>query len=435
MNRVRDLHSSLKSEILAKANISNVELILVRLAWAKDDVAFSLHVAPRSFSTSGIQLPDLLNYIGFSRQPCQFFHSECFVKQVNADFDIGLFGEAIGNAYRELVTAESRLESCGFRLIQPEGWGFFFGKQQRDRRRDEYFGDGHTSAFSERMNAIEDDVFQFRLTWISNSDQEKGWTIHYRPKHLPLSVELQGVFSFLGIKSFNSCPEFDFEPCYWRHIEYIQRGDSPFDSNADMAHRMFEAHQQYFSPGIKALLASNSTMERVGMGFLRPLSKPEIRLEQEISRRLSVQSDSRLSAGHEDLNFDVAISFAGTERKYAEELATRLRSAGFKVFYDMFFPEDLWGKNLVEFFHEIYSKRSRYCVIFVSAEYLRREWTVHERRSAQERMLAERGQEYILPIKIEDVELPGVPGTIGHLPIQLGIDEIANILIKKLKKM
>jgi hypothetical protein len=44
--------------------------------------------------------------------------------------------------------------------------------------------------------------------------------------------------------------------------------------------------------------------------------------------------------------FDVAIAFAGTERTLAQELAESVRSAGFAVFYDDFYPEELWGKNL-----------------------------------------------------------------------------------------
>ena len=49
-------------------------------------------------------------------------------------------------------------------------------------------------------------------------------------------------------------------------------------------------------------------------------------------------------------------------------------------------------------------------------------------------MLKEKGNEYILPIKVEDVELPGIPTTIGYLPIEMGIDTIAEVLLKKLQK-
>lgn len=39
------------------------------------------------------------------------------------------------------------------------------------------------------------------------------------------------------------------------------------------------------------------------------------------------------------------------------------------VFYDDFYSEMLWGKNLVVFFDDIYRKGSRFCVMFISNEY------------------------------------------------------------------
>jgi hypothetical protein len=91
-----------------------------------------------------------------------------------------------------------------------------------------------------------------------------------------------------------------------------------------------------------------------------------------------------------------------------------------------------WGKDLVAFFDEIFRKRSRYCVVFVSEEYRDRKWTSHELRSAQARALEEKGQEYILPIKVDDIELDGLQPTIGYVPIARGIEMIADLLIKKL---
>ena len=429
----RDLHKSLKSEILAKANASGSELALVKLAWGKDEVAFSLHVAPTTWSTSGLQIPDLLSYLGFSRQPCLFLRNECFVREVDGNVDLDAFGAALATAYQELIQSQRFLERCGFRLAQPEGWGYFFGKRSGERRTRGYSGDGHTSAAPpERLKTAEDDAFRFILSWIKNSEHDKGWTIHYQPKHTPLSVDLRSVFNFLGIDEFRQCPEFGFEPCNWRHIQFEERDDDIFNRSADTAHSYFDAHQQNFSPGIKALLAAQATMERLGMSLLPSFARPEMRRAQEIAGRVLTNKREARSSRQENPNFDVAISFAGTERSYAEELANKIKAAGFEVFYDKFFPEDLWGKNLVEFFYDIYSRRSRYCVILVSSEYLGREWTVHERRSAQERMLKEKGNEYILPIKIEDVELPGIPATMGYLPIEMGIDKIAEALLKKL---
>jgi hypothetical protein len=133
------------------------------------------------------------------------------------------------------------------------------------------------------------------------------------------------------------------------------------------------------------------------------------------------------------LHFDVAISFAGPQRDSAEALASIVRDAGFSVFYDEFHPEALWGKNLVDVFDAIYRKRARFCVMFVSKEYKERIWTNHERQSAQARALKEKGNEYILPIRVDDTELDGMPETIGYRPLSEGVEKIAELLIKKLR--
>jgi len=74
-------------------------------------------------------------------------------------------------------------------------------------------------------------------------------------------------------------------------------------------------------------------------------------------------------------------------------------------------------------------------VPFISQEYIDRMWTTWERRSATTRLLEERGKEYILPIRVENVEVPGIPSTIGYLSLSnYSIEQIAEILIKKLQR-
>jgi hypothetical protein len=73
--------------------------------------------------------------------------------------------------------------------------------------------------------------------------------------------------------------------------------------------------------------------------------------------------------------------------------------------------------------------------MFFSAEYLKRMWTIHERRSAVARMIEERGNDYLLPIKMEHVDVPGIAPTIGYLSLdEDSIPEIASALIEKLQK-
>src|SRR5262249_44725376 len=75
--------------------------------------------------------------------------------------------------------------------------------------------------------------------------------------------------------------------------------------------------------------------------------------------------------------YDIALSFAGEDRAYVEEVAAGLKSAGVSVFYDGFEKANLWGKNLIDHLADIYSN-SRYVVMFISKAYVEKAWTTHE---------------------------------------------------------
>jgi hypothetical protein len=431
-----DPHKSLKSEIIDKIKSRNANYILAKLHWTKSEIGFSLHVLPSSFTQSGYQITDFLIHLGFDRGFCSFAeHQECYVSCVDQLFDLNNFINLFEDSYINLQEAQKYLEKCGFFFDRPEGWGYYFGRSSGSesfQNKLGMHGDGHFAAKSEKLKNSEDDIFWYVLSWINSNEEDKGWVIHYRPKRPPLSSEIKGVFNFLKINKFEQCPYFDFEPCGWRSIRYVQRGANYFDGNADIAHNWFDSHAYNFSNGIRKLLFVNAEIEKAGMRFL-PFRSAPIRLEEDFNKHVSKPQIKSEVEKNDPNFFDVAISFAGRDRKYAEELATKVRDAGFSVFYDDFYPENLWGKDLVVTFDEIYRKRSRFCVIFISKEYNDQEWTIHERRSAQARALQEKGKEYILPIKVEDVELEGMPPTIGYLSLNKGIDQIANLLIKKLK--
>jgi hypothetical protein len=65
----------------------------------------------------------------------------------------------------------------------------------------------------------------------------------------------------------------------------------------------------------------------------------------------------------------------------------------------------------------VYRKLARYCVLFASADYARKVWTNHERRSAQARALRERS-EYVLPARFDDTEIPGLSSTVGYIDLR-----------------
>jgi hypothetical protein len=437
----RDPHSALKTEVISKTNAGHLEIVLAKLQWGKDDKGYGLHVNPSSYSTAGLQTTDFLGYLGFQRHDrCNFTSFQrCYCKWVTEDFNVQEFATAFHAGYGHISQAQESLEACGFQLRQPEGWGFFNGRPsgRSSYGSEQVSGDGHTSMGVRPMKATEDDRFQFRFTFI-DTGRDKAFVTHYRPKHLPASSEVMGTLKYLGLQEFQSCPEFDFEPCFFATRRFVQDENRHFNGNVEHAHRCFDALATRFSPGIQSLLAANAAVENVGMPFL-PFVRPAERMRADIATKvlrpakpMAPKSTGKSVTAPIPDNFDVAISFAGAERTHAQKLAEQLRDAGYAVFYDDFYPEQLWGKNLTVFFDEIFRKKARFCVMFVSKEYRDRKWTIHEARSAQARALEEKGNEYILPIRIDDIELEGLLPTIGYVPIGTGIEKIGEMLIKKL---
>ena len=130
--------------------------------------------------------------------------------------------------------------------------------------------------------------------------------------------------------------------------------------------------------------------------------------------------------------FDVALSFAGEDRHYARELENLLNKGGYSVFYDKNEQAMLWGKNLYDYLSSVYKDKARYCIMFLSKHYAQKWWTNHERQSAQARAFEE-NQEYILPVRIDDTEIPGILKTIGFLDLRsMTIEQIYQVLVEKL---
>ena len=130
--------------------------------------------------------------------------------------------------------------------------------------------------------------------------------------------------------------------------------------------------------------------------------------------------------------YDVALSFAGEDRHHAKQLAELLKAGGYSVFYDDFERAQLWGKDLYVDLSSVYRDLARYCVVVMSKHYAQKPWTNHERRSAQARAFEE-DREYILPVRLDDTEIPGILLTAGYLDLRsMTIEEIYQALVKKL---
>ena len=130
--------------------------------------------------------------------------------------------------------------------------------------------------------------------------------------------------------------------------------------------------------------------------------------------------------------YDVVLSFAGENRAYVEEVATHLIGLGIKVFYDVYEQAALWGKDLYAHLDEVYQRKGRYCVMFISRAYRDKVWPNHERQSAQSRAFEE-SEEYILPARFDDTEIPGIRRTIGYVDLRRKTPkQLADLILEKL---
>jgi hypothetical protein len=130
--------------------------------------------------------------------------------------------------------------------------------------------------------------------------------------------------------------------------------------------------------------------------------------------------------------YDVAISFAGEDRDYANQIAELLRLQGVRVFYDNYEQATLWGKDLYAHLAHVYREQARYCVMLLSQYYATKLWTNHERQSAQARAFRQ-NEEYILPVRLDDTEIPGIHPTIGYLDLRsMSVQQLVDHLLTKL---
>jgi len=117
-----------------------------------------------------------------------------------------------------------------------------------------------------------------------------------------------------------------------------------------------------------------------------------------------------------NVEFEIALSFAGEDRVYVDQVANLLRDSGVKVFYDLFEEANLWGKNLYDYLSEIYKDKALYTIMFISTHYAHKLWPTHERQAMQARAFQEH-QECILPARFDDTPIPGVLPTVAYISL------------------
>ncbi|MCF7755846.1 TIR domain-containing protein [Paenibacillus xylanexedens] len=132
-------------------------------------------------------------------------------------------------------------------------------------------------------------------------------------------------------------------------------------------------------------------------------------------------------------HYDMVISFAGEDREHAKYFADELTKKHYRIFYDEYSKSDLWGKDLYTHLNDIYTYKGRFCLMLISEQYAKKQWTNHERRAAQARAFRN-SSEYILPLKLDDTIIPGVLETTGYIDFRNTTkEEVLELICEKLE--
>jgi hypothetical protein len=130
--------------------------------------------------------------------------------------------------------------------------------------------------------------------------------------------------------------------------------------------------------------------------------------------------------------YDIALSFAGEDKAIAEEFTNLLRAKNVKVLCDESQTAELGGSDFVTHIAELYRTKARYCVLFISGHYPLKKWTAAERTSAREHALRD-ADECILPIRLDDSDVPGIAETTGYRDLRHhSLESIVHLIEEKL---
>jgi hypothetical protein len=133
-----------------------------------------------------------------------------------------------------------------------------------------------------------------------------------------------------------------------------------------------------------------------------------------------------------EYDFDVAASYAEQDRDDVLPIVTRLEELDVRVYDRAGQVVENWGKNLVEHLPRIFRKHVRHGLLFVSRHYETEVLAKVERQAAQSRAVELDG-EFLLPIRLDDTELPGLLPNVQHLDLRLhSVEKICQAVVQKL---
>lgn len=112
--------------------------------------------------------------------------------------------------------------------------------------------------------------------------------------------------------------------------------------------------------------------------------------------------------------FDLAISYASEQEEIVERVVKILIEEGVELFYAPKNQKEYRAQDMFKKFYHIYRYDSKFVVCFVSKEYLKKDYTMHEFASAN----AEKRYNKVISVSLDGSRLSGLDKDINYIDAQ-----------------
>jgi len=132
-----------------------------------------------------------------------------------------------------------------------------------------------------------------------------------------------------------------------------------------------------------------------------------------------------------EFEYEIAVSYASEDLEFVRGVKRCLEMCGIRVWMIDKTSVEHWGRDLAEYLEDVFVRRARFVLLFLSADYCRKVWPTYERRMALPRALLERS-ECLLPVVMDDTPVPGPLKNLGYIDYRkLSGFDLVDLIVKK----
>lgn len=167
-----------------------------------------------------------------------------------------------------------------------------------------------------------------------------------------------------------------------------------------------------------------------------PFSLSLLALER-LDEHRAIGKVDRSACALANINFKVAMSFAGEQRAYVSRVVDALRPVlgADSIFYDYDYQAQLARPNLDTLIQDIYRNKSSLIVVFLCAEYAQKQWCGLEWRAVRD-IIKAKEDDRVMFVRFDDAPVDGVLSIDGYIDARtFAATDVAHFVLQRLRQL